>query len=77
MPKIEVQYTPSVSGVKVDSPASKFWEWEFLKLARQFKHHTCENRVGCFVCEALDEIEAGRTEIGLRASGLEIEQEAF
>lgn len=72
MKRIEVKYTPSVSDVKVGSPLSKFWEWEFLKLARQYKYHTCEEK-GCMVCEALEIIDAGRTELALQATGIEIE----
>lgn len=82
MKKIKVDYTPSFASIEIDMPMKGFWEWEFLKLSRQFKHHYCddsEKKANCFICEALANIEQGQMEVGLMLTGRAIEQdkEAF
>lgn len=79
MKKIKVDYTPSFASIEVDMPMQGFWEWEFLKLSRQFKHHYCddEKRDKCFVCEALDNISQGQIEVALMLTGRDIEQGGF
>lgn len=75
MGNIRVSYTPSESKVEVNKVLENFWEWEFLKLARQFQHHTCDvkERADCMVCEAFDVLDRGRLELSLRDIGREIE----
>lgn len=78
MKKIKVDYTPSFATIKVESAMGNFWEWEFLKLSRLYKHHYCndsEKKANCFICEALANIEQGQNEVGFMLTGKSIEED--